>query len=254
MREFVDRRTADGVPMRLLDGDEARALAPILPDSVLGASYLPARRADRLAPLRPGVRGGRAAGRGARCWKGRRRGPSRPRPGGSPRVLTDSGPISAGHGRPGGRGPGARTSPPSSASISRSTRCASRSSRPSRWPPASTSSSYGPAAVKQYSIFRELQSYRPEAFTTELEDRLGLALLESACQAADGSYLLGIAMDFPGFDWKPDLAGVSLVSGGDGRPRCRSCARRASPVPGPASCPTPPTTCRSSTGPPASTT
>ncbi len=68
--------------------------------------------------------------------------------------------------------------------------------------------------MKQYSIFRELRHTAPKPFTTELEDRLGLALLESACQAADGSYLLGIAMDFPGFDWKPDLAGVSLVAEG----------------------------------------
>ena len=41
MREFVERRTADGVPMQLLDGDEARELAPILPDSVLGATFCP---------------------------------------------------------------------------------------------------------------------------------------------------------------------------------------------------------------------
>ena len=73
---------------------------------------------------------------------------------------------------------------------------------------------YGPAAVKQYALFRDLPSYRQEFFATALEDRLGLALLESVCQTADGSYLLGIAMDFPGFDWKPDLAGVSLVAEG----------------------------------------
>jgi glycine/D-amino acid oxidase-like deaminating enzyme len=73
---------------------------------------------------------------------------------------------------------------------------------------------YGPAAVKQYAIFRELSTYRSEPFETALEERLGLALLESACQAADGSYLLGIAMDYSGYDWQPDLAGVSLVAQG----------------------------------------
>jgi glycine/D-amino acid oxidase-like deaminating enzyme len=41
MREFVERRTADGVPMRFLDGDEARAIAPILPDTVVAASFCP---------------------------------------------------------------------------------------------------------------------------------------------------------------------------------------------------------------------
>ena len=76
---------------------------------------------------------------------------------------------------------------------------------------------YGPAAVKQYSIFQELTASPPSAFSTALEERLGLALLESACQTADGSYLLGIAMDYPGFDWKPDLAGIALVT--EGMPR-----------------------------------
>jgi glycine/D-amino acid oxidase-like deaminating enzyme len=73
---------------------------------------------------------------------------------------------------------------------------------------------YGPAAVKQYSIFKELDGFDPAPFETEAERRHGLALLESACQTADGSYLLGIAMDYPGFDWKPDLAGVALVAEG----------------------------------------
>jgi glycine/D-amino acid oxidase-like deaminating enzyme len=73
---------------------------------------------------------------------------------------------------------------------------------------------YGPAAVKQYSIFKELDGFVAEPFETEMERRHGLALLESACQTADGSYLLGIAMDYPGFDWKPDLPGVALVTEG----------------------------------------
>ncbi len=39
LREFVERRRADGVDIRLIDGDEARSLAPILPESVIGASF-----------------------------------------------------------------------------------------------------------------------------------------------------------------------------------------------------------------------
>ena len=69
MREFVEARIADGVPMQLLDGDQAREIAPILPDTVLGASYLPARRAGRPDALRPGLRG-----RGPAPWRARRRG------------------------------------------------------------------------------------------------------------------------------------------------------------------------------------
>ncbi|HEX6867823.1 MAG TPA: FAD-dependent oxidoreductase, partial [Candidatus Limnocylindrales bacterium] len=41
MREFVASRVADGVPMSYLTGDEARELAPILPDTVVAASYCP---------------------------------------------------------------------------------------------------------------------------------------------------------------------------------------------------------------------
>ncbi|HEX6867215.1 MAG TPA: FAD-dependent oxidoreductase, partial [Candidatus Limnocylindrales bacterium] len=29
---------------------------------------------------------------------------------------------------------------------------------------------------------------------------------------SDGRYLLGIAMDYPGFDWRPDVAGVALIT------------------------------------------
>jgi len=41
LAEFVEQRQADGVDMRLIDGDEARSMAPILPGSVIGASYCP---------------------------------------------------------------------------------------------------------------------------------------------------------------------------------------------------------------------
>jgi sarcosine oxidase subunit beta len=71
---------------------------------------------------------------------------------------------------------------------------------------------YGPGAVKQYSIFRELASFRRDDWRNDAEDRHGKALLEAACQRADGSFLLGCAMDYPGFVWEPDLAGVALIA------------------------------------------
>ncbi len=85
MREFVDRRTADGVPMRLLDGDEARALAPILPGQ--------RGRAPRICPLDAQIDSRRyvrafatAAQRAGARVAGRDDGAdaSRPRRGGSP--------------------------------------------------------------------------------------------------------------------------------------------------------------------------
>jgi glycine/D-amino acid oxidase-like deaminating enzyme len=212
MREFVDRRTADGVPMRLLNGDEARAMAPILPETVLGATYCPLDaqvdpkqyvRAFAAAAQRAGARV--VEGAAARTFEtdGRR----------IARVQTDIGPISAGQVV---LATGA-WSPFLAAGLGielpiHPMRLQVVQTEP--MPPRLDVVLYGPAAVKQYAIFRELPSYRRDAFATALEDRLGLALLESACQTADGSYLLGIAMDFPGFDWKPDLAGVSLVAEG----------------------------------------
>ena len=212
MREFVERRTADGVPMQLLDGAEARELAPILPDSVLGATFCPLDaqidsrryvRAFALAAQRHGatIREGSAVRtlevEGSRIT----------------RVHTDLGPISPGQvvlatgawSPDLGRQLGLELPiHPMRLQIVQTEPMAPRLEH----------LLYGPAAVKQYAIFQELDTFSAEPFSTEIEARLGLALLESACQTADGSYLLGIAMDYPGFDWKPDLAGVALVTEG----------------------------------------
>ena len=212
MREFVERRTADGVPMRLLDGDEARAWRRSCPRRCW------APRTARSTPrsIRPATcarsrppPSGRAPG----SSRARPRAHSRPIGGRITRVETDLGPIAAGHVVLAG----GAWSPYLAAQLGidlpiHPMRLQIVQTEP--MPPRLDVVLYGPAAVKQYAIFRELPSYRQEAFATALEDRLGLALLESACQTADGSYLLGIAMDFPGFDWQPDLAGISLVAEG----------------------------------------
>lgn len=212
MREFVERRTADGVPMRLLDGHEARGLAPILPDSVLGATFCPLDaqidsrryvRAFALAAQRHGATIHEGTAARAIEVEGSR----------ITRVHTDLGPVSpgqvvlaAGAWSPAiGRQLGLDLPiHPMRLQIVQTEPMAPRLEQ----------LLYGPAAVKQYSIFKELDSFTPEPFETDVERRHGLALLESACQAADGSYLLGIAMDYPGFDWKPDLPGVALVTEG----------------------------------------
>jgi glycine/D-amino acid oxidase-like deaminating enzyme len=212
MREFVERRTADGVPMRMLDGDEARAMAPILPDTVLGASYCPLdAQVDPTRYVRAFAAAAQSAG--ARVVEGATARTFETDGGRISRVQTDIGPISAGHVVLAG----GAWSPYLAAQLGidlpiHPMRLQIVQTEPQ--PPSLDVVMYGPAAVKQYALFRDLPSYRHEAFATDLEDRLGLALLESACQTADGSYLLGIAMDFPGFDWKPDLAGISLVAEG----------------------------------------
>jgi glycine/D-amino acid oxidase-like deaminating enzyme len=212
MREFVERRIADGVPMQLLDGGEARAMAPILPDTVLGASYCPLdAQIDSTRYVRAFA--GAAQRAGARVVEGSPVRTMEAKAGRITRVLTDSGPISAGHVV---LAAGA-WSPSLAAQLGLDLPIEPMRLQVVQTEPMAPRLDvvlYGPAAVKQYAYFRELPTYRPEPFETELEDRLGLALLESACQKPDGSYLLGIAMDFPGFDWQPDLAGVSLISEG----------------------------------------
>jgi glycine/D-amino acid oxidase-like deaminating enzyme len=210
LREFVERRQADGVDIRVIDGDEARSLAPILPDTVIGASFCPldaqmestryvrafakaaARHGARIvehAPVRAVERDGSRIGRvvtdegsftpdlvvvAAGAW--------------TPELLRQVGveiPIHAMRLQIVQTAPMERTLGPVL---------------------------YGPAAVKQYKIFRELPSFRAEHWANEAEARHGKALLEAVCQREDGSYLLGCAMDYPGPVWEPDLAGVALVT------------------------------------------
>jgi glycine/D-amino acid oxidase-like deaminating enzyme len=212
MREFVERRTADGVPMQLVDGAEARELAPILPDSVLGATFCPL---DAQIDSRRYVRAfAQAAQRHGATIHERTSARAIDVEGGRiTRVHTDLGPISPGQ--------VVLAAGAWSPAIGRQLGLDLRI-HPMRLQIVQTEPMvprlerllYGPAAVKQYAIFQELDTFAAEPFETDLEQRLGLALLESACQTADGSYLLGIAMDYPGFDWKPDLAGVALVTEG----------------------------------------
>ncbi len=212
MREFVERRTADGVPMRLLDGFEARAMAPILPETVIGATYCELdAQVDPTAYVRAF---GEAARRsGAQVMEGTSARTIETDGRRVTRVETDNGPISAGHVV---LAAGA-WSPSLAAQLGVEVPIGPMRLQIVQTEPMEPRLDvvlYGPAAVKQYAIFRELSTYRSEPFETELEERLGLALLESACQKADGSYLLGIAMDYSGYDWQPDLAGVSLVAQG----------------------------------------
>ncbi len=209
MREFVERRKADGVPMQLLDGNEARDVAPILPEGILGATYCPL---DAQIDSRRLVRAYAAAAQraGATVVEGTAARTLQTEGGRITRVIADQGPIAAGQVV---LAAGA-WSPYLAAQIGLDLPI-----HPMRLQIVQTEPMgprlehllYGPAAIKQYSVFQELPSFRPETFATELEERLGRALLESACQTVDGSYLLGCAMDYPGFDWQPDLAGVSLV-------------------------------------------
>jgi len=210
--EFVAARQADGLDVRLLDGGEARSLCSILPETVLGASYCAvdaqvdptrytaayATAARRLGvDVREGVRVERLERSNGRVTG----------------VTTSDGTIGAG------------TVVLAAGAWSRALAATvgiDLPIRPMRLQVVRTEPLdlrldqlyYGAVAVKQYAIFRELPSFREEAFLSDAEARHGLVLLEAACQAADGSFLLGIAMDYPGLDQRPTLQGVALIAEG----------------------------------------
>lgn len=212
LREFVERRRADGVEMEMLDREAARELAPILPESTLGASYCPldaqvapaefvrafARAAERAgAVVREGVRVERIVVDGGRVTG----------------VQTSDGTIRAGQVVIAAGGWAAAMCREAGIEIG---------VKPMRLQVLQTGPMphrldhllYGPSALKQYTIFRDLPSFDADDFVLDAERRHGLALLESACQRVDGSYLLGCAMDYPGFDWQPTLGGIALVAEG----------------------------------------
>jgi glycine/D-amino acid oxidase-like deaminating enzyme len=210
LTEFVTRRQADGVDIRLIDGDAARSLAPILPDTVIGASFCPL---DAQMDSRRYVRGfADAASRaGARIVEGA---PVRSLGREGSRIATVT--TDAETFTPGRVVVAAGAWTPEllrqvSADVpihAMRLQIVQTTPMERRLGPVL----YGPAAVKQYSIFRELLSFRREHWLNDAEDRHGRILLEAVCQRMDGSYLLGCAMDYPGVVWEPDLAGVALIT------------------------------------------
>jgi glycine/D-amino acid oxidase-like deaminating enzyme len=74
---------------------------------------------------------------------------------------------------------------------------------------------YGPAATRQYALFRDLPSWDPGAFTDQREADEGTTLLPLLVQRASGEVLLGCATDYPGeLDPHPTLAGLGQIARG----------------------------------------
>lgn len=208
--EFVERRVADGLPMSLLSGAEARDLAPLFPESVIGATFCPldaqveptrwvrafAHAARRLgADVREGVRVTRLLRDGERVTGVET---SAGRIGADDVVLATGG-----------------WAPELASTISLELpilpmRLQIVQTQP--MPRETRHVIYGATALKQYSIFQDLPSFDDSLFMNEVEWRYDMLLLEGFCQKADGSYLLGCAMDYPGFVWDADLRGVSLIN------------------------------------------
>jgi glycine/D-amino acid oxidase-like deaminating enzyme len=210
MGEFVAQRVADGIAMSLVSGDEARELSPILPDSVVGATYCEldaqveptrwvrafATAASRHgADIREGVRAERILRDGDRVVG----------------VETAAGPIHADEVvlATGGWTPELASSAGLDVPI-HPMRLQIVQTLP--MPVDTRLVVYGATALKQYSVFQDLPSFDDSLFVNEVEWRYDMLLLESFAQKADGSYLLGCSMDYPGFVWDADLRGVSLIN------------------------------------------
>ena len=210
MRELVEQRNANGVPMTLLSGDEARELVPLLPPSVLGATFCPldaqveptlwvrafADAARRLgADVREGVRVQRLLREGDRILG----------------AVTSEGEIGARDVvlAAGGWTPELAATADLEIPI-HPMRLQIVQTLP--MPAETRHVVYGVNALKQYSTFQDLPSFDDSLFVNEVEWRHEMLLLEGFCQKADGSYLLGCAMDYPGFQWDADLRGVSLIN------------------------------------------
>jgi glycine/D-amino acid oxidase-like deaminating enzyme len=210
MAEFVAQRVTDGLPMTLISGAEARDLAPLLPPEVVGATFCEldaqveptlwvrafASAASRHgAEIREGVRVERLLREGDRIVG----------------AETSEGPIMAGEVvlAAGGWSPSLAAAVDVELPI-HPMRLQIVQTHP--MPLETRHVIYGINALKQYSIVQDLPSFDDSLFTSEAEWRYDMLLLEGLAQKADGSYLLGCAMDYPGFVWDADLRGVSLIN------------------------------------------
>jgi len=210
MGEFVAQRVADGIPMSLISGDEARELAPLLPPAVVGATFCEldaqveptlwvrafASAAARLgADIREGIRVQRLLREGDRIVG----------------VETSEGPITAGEVVLAAGGWSAKLAATAGIELPiHPMRLQIVQTLP--MPMETRHVVYGSTALKQYSVFQDLPSFDDNLFVNDVEWRYDMLLLEGLCQKADGSYLLGCAMDYPGFVWEADLRGVSLIN------------------------------------------
>lgn len=210
MAEFVRKRNADGVEMRLLDSKQARDLAPILPESILGATFSPLdAQVNPALYVRAFATAARRLGADVRV--------------GTPvrQVIAEKGRVT-GVEIPEGRmsagvvvlATGAWTP-----EIARSfglevpihpMRLQIISSAP--MPPMLDKLVYGAVAVKQYKIFQDLPGFDDKYFEADYEWEYEMLLLQGLCQTRAGNFLLGCSMDYPGFVWEPDLRGIAMIT------------------------------------------
>lgn len=211
LKEFVEVRQKDGLDMELVGGNRARELCPILPANVVGATYC-REDAQIYTPKFVESLGRAFVARGGT-------------------ILDHTEVLSVRHS--GGKATGLDTS----SGIVDADRVVVATGawtapllekiglklpiRPMRLQAMSTTPLdvkfqqvlYGPLALKQYNLIRNLPSYRDELFRSPTEASLtNVELLECLCQRLDGTVLMGCAMDYPGYDYRSTLEGVGITA------------------------------------------
>jgi len=220
----VESRRSAGLPMELLDGPAARARCPILPEEVAGATYNPLdAHVDPMKLTRALIAGAVAHGASVReaavtsllVESGRCVG-----------VETAEGPIRADRVvlAAGSWSPElVRSLGLSLPIVPMRLQMALTEPIETRFDPLL----YGPTAVKQYALTKDLPGYDEEEFLHPLETVFpGLAMLELIAQRPDGRVLLGCPMDFVGLNDQPTVGGLALTCGiiGDHIPALREAA------------------------------
>ena len=196
MQEFVEQRNKDGVTMQLLDKKEALEMAPLLPESTIGATFCPL---DCLVNPTLYVR--------AFANAARRNG-----------ALIRTGTEVLSVNTDGSKVTGVKTAEGDIeskyvvlAAGGRTTQLTEKlglnlgifSMRLQLMTTAPLEETlldkclYGPESAKQYKLFQDLPSYDDEAFRVDYEWRYETLFLQAANQMKAGNMLFGIPMDYP---------------------------------------------------------
>jgi glycine/D-amino acid oxidase-like deaminating enzyme len=211
LQEFVHNRNRDGVPMEILDRSQIRQAAPILPETVLGASYCPmdgqirtpllVKRLAEVASDRYGVNIVTGVEVTDLITTGTKVNGVKTSQGD---YYADIVVLATGAWAP-LLGKQLNIELPVYPE-----RLQVLETEPVPIPLRQIV--YGPTAVKHYSLIKECPSYKPEYFEIPEEKKYGLDLVELVCQTASGSLLVGCPIDYPGLtSQNPTMDGIQLM-------------------------------------------
>jgi glycine/D-amino acid oxidase-like deaminating enzyme len=196
MKEFVEQRNKDGVTMKLIDKKEALEMAPLLPQSTIGATYCPM---DSLVNPTLYVRAFANAARkhGALIRTGTEVISVNTEKSKVTGVKTTEGDIESKYVVLAAGGWTTQLTEKLGLNLGIfSMRLQLMTTAPLKERLLDTCL-YGPESAKQYKLFQDLPSYDDEAFNADYEWRYETLFLQAANQMKSGNLLFGIPMDYP---------------------------------------------------------